>query len=120
MAVFRIRHCHYCGQPLPEVRMGARLTLMKARVFDLVQRAGPDGIDGRDLFDITYAGQEAPGRDALKSHVKQINELIEGSGYMIRGYGTYRLVRIREAPVERKKERRAAAAKQRGEGGRFG
>lgn len=93
MAVSRVRHCHYCRQPLPEVRVGTRLTPLKARIFDLVQRAGPDGIDGRDLFDLVYGDGERPEMNALKSHVNQINESIEDSGYVIRGRGTYRLVR---------------------------
>lgn len=88
------RVCNYCGQALPEVRLGVRLTDKKARIFDLVQRAGPDGIDGRDLFDIVFGEQEKTVQlSCLKSHINQINELIEDSGYKIKGYSTYRLVR---------------------------
>jgi len=86
--------CPHCQQPLPEIRLGVRLTAKKARIFDLVQRAGPDGIDGRDLFAIVFGEQEKEvKRDTLQSHVWQINDLIEDSGYRIKGYSTYRLVR---------------------------
>ena len=36
--------CQRCGQRLPEIRLGVRLTPLKARIFDLIRRAGPDGI----------------------------------------------------------------------------
>lgn len=52
------RCCHYCGHPLPETRLGVRLTPLKARIYDIVQRAGIDGISAQDLWDIVmrFAG----------------------------------------------------------------
>ena len=69
--------CPHCQQPLPEIRLGVRLTAKKARIFDLVQRAGPDGIDGRDLFAIVFGEQEDIDYKSMKSHIWQINDLIE-------------------------------------------
>jgi DNA-binding winged helix-turn-helix (wHTH) protein len=86
------RHCNYCGQELPEIRLGVRLTPLKARIFDLIQRGGEDGIDRRDLFDIVYAGEDVQ-RTVLKSHIHQINEEIEDAGYRIVGHSVARLAR---------------------------
>lgn len=88
------RCCNYCGQTLPEIRLGVRLPALKARIFDLVQRGGEDGITAKDLFDILFgAEQEPPQRATIKSHINQINEALEDSGYRILGCGAYRLVK---------------------------
>jgi hypothetical protein len=84
--------CRSCGQPLPEMRLGVPMTALKARIFDIVRRAGPDGtaagdlkaILGRPIEDVT-----------IKVHVHQINELIADSEHRIVGRGGYRLVRCR-------------------------
>jgi hypothetical protein len=89
------RCCHYCGQTLPEMRLGVRLTALKARIFDLVQRGGIGGIDREDLFDIVF-GDSDVARSNLKSHISQINELIEDSGYRIAGRSVARLEQINE------------------------
>jgi hypothetical protein len=88
----RERHCHYCGQALPETRLGVRLTPLKARIFDLIQRGGDDGITSADLFNIVFS-DGGHSRETLKAHVYQINELIENEGYRITNGGSvYRLV----------------------------
>ncbi len=67
-----------------------RLTPLKARIFDLIQRGGLDGITSADLRDILEMNYEG-----LKSHIWQINDLIEDEGYRIKGSGSvYRLVQI--------------------------
>jgi len=89
----RPRCCSYCGQSLPETRMGVRFTPLKARIFDVVMRAGPDGISARDLFGIVYENGEKS-RATLKAHVWQINDAITQAGYRIGGYdGFYRLTK---------------------------
>jgi hypothetical protein len=92
----KTRCCAYCGQTLPEIRLGVRLPPLKARIFDLVQRAGADGIDRRDLFDIVFGDDDAHARRhsfrTLKAHICQINEAIEDTGYRIEGRGVARLV----------------------------
>ena len=94
------RCCPYCQQPLPDIRLGVRLTPLKAHIFDLVQRSGDDGIDRHDLFDIVYGDGDAHDRAnktksflTLKAHINQINELIEDQGYKIIGRSAVRLVR---------------------------
>jgi hypothetical protein len=94
------RRCPYCGGPLIDVRLGVRLSPLKARIFDLVQRAGRDGISGADLHELAYAGDRWDGRRpaaaTIKVHIHQINEALEDTGYRILGRGTYRLVRGRK------------------------
>jgi hypothetical protein len=91
--------CTYCGRSLPEIRLGVRLTPLKARIFDIVQRSGDDGIGRRDLFDIVFDDDDAHSRKhsfhTLKAHLNQINELIEDTGFRIEGRGVARLVRRR-------------------------
>src|SRR5262245_9687581 len=98
--------CPCCGQSLPEIRLGVELPPLKARIFDLVQRGGRDGIATSDLFDLVYnsncpngKGIREAGRTpkSIGTHINQINEAIENSGYRIVGRrgvgGAYRLVR---------------------------
>lgn len=89
--------CPHCGLALPETRLGVRLTPLKARIFDLIQRSGADGIDRRELFDIVFGDNDAHARkhsyETLKAHLKQINDLIEDTGFRIEGRYAARLVR---------------------------
>jgi hypothetical protein len=85
--------CPHCQQPLPEVRLGVRLSATKARIFDAVARAGEDGIERCDLIGIVY-GEAGGNLQTLKAHIFQINELIEDEGYHIGGgRGVARLMR---------------------------
>jgi hypothetical protein len=87
------RCCNYRGQALPDIRLGVRLTPLKARVFDIIQRGGRDGVNRCDLYDIVFGNRKAD-RWTLKSHINQINELIEDAGYQIRGRTMIHLARV--------------------------
>jgi hypothetical protein len=76
------RNCPCCGQALPEVRLGARLTPLKARIFDIIARAGAGGVQADDLQALVFS--KGQGLGGLKAHVWQINELIADEGYHIR------------------------------------
>jgi hypothetical protein len=52
--------CERRGQPLVHVRHGVRLTALKARIFDAIERAGAIGIATRDLFDLVFANDPRP------------------------------------------------------------
>ena len=85
--------CRHCGRPLPEVRLGVPLSKLKAHIFDVVRRAGVDGIDGDELRAIVFADREV-GPATLKAHTFQINDLIADAGHRIAGGGgRYRLVK---------------------------
>jgi hypothetical protein len=64
-----------------------RLTPLKARIFDIITRAGVDGISASDLFDIVFT--EGQSKETLKAHVWQINDLIADGGYRIKGEDSY-------------------------------
>jgi DNA-binding winged helix-turn-helix (wHTH) protein len=101
--------CPYCSQPLPEIRLGVRLTPLKARIFDLVQRGGADGIDREDLFDIVFGGTGRC-RETLKAHIFQINELIADEGYRITGRSVARLEKLDENETDDLREHRGPTA----------
>src|SRR5262245_14091991 len=93
--------CHHCGQALPEIRLGVRLTAFKARLFDLVQRGGIDGIPSDDLYFMLYP-DGGGSRQTLKAHAWQINEMIAYEGYRIDGRGSsYRLLNMRKRAMAR-------------------
>ncbi len=79
------KKCTTCGQVLPEIRLGARLTELKAMIFDAIRKAGVEGIQTLNLLE--RANLAGLSRQSLKSHVHQINELIEESGFRIYGRG---------------------------------
>jgi hypothetical protein len=93
--------CENCGQALPEIRLGVRLTALKARLFDLVRRSGVDGIHSDDLHSLLYP-DGGGSRHTLKAHIWQINELIADEGYRIDGRGSfYRLINIRKRAISK-------------------
>jgi hypothetical protein len=89
------RRCECCGQPLPEVRLGARLSPLKASIFDAVKAAGAAGIEPDSLFERFIAPRGAT-RLALKAHVSQINDALAATDYQISagsgGNRAYRLI----------------------------
>ncbi len=89
------RCCPYCSQPLPEIRMGVRLSPLKARIFDLILRSADNGITREDIHAIAFDGCD---RDAnnISVHVAQINDRLVETEYRIVGRGFYRLKRVRE------------------------
>lgn len=82
------RCCHYCGQALPDHRLGISLPPKQGRIFDLVYRAGNDGIGRRDLADMMQCSGSC-----VATQIYYINERLRDRGYHIRGYGTYRLIK---------------------------
>src|SRR5262245_4464219 len=93
--VMQERMCECCGQALPIERLGVRMTALKAHLFDVIQRAGPDGIQTADLFWIVFGERKATSRKTLYAHVHQLNEALADQGWCINGGGGFfRLRRI--------------------------
>jgi len=95
-------HCPHCGQPMPIIRLGVEMSALKAGIVDMVQRGGADGIPLDEIFSALFKTRDCT-RDALKTHVWQINEMIKDEGYKIVGvrehnkhyaFDRYRMVRI--------------------------
>ena len=76
--------CTECHQPLREVRLGVRLPVFKAAILDAIKMAGDIGISSQELIDKF----ERPIRViAIKSHIWQINEILEDVGWRIEPEG---------------------------------
>jgi|AmaraimetFIIA100_FD_contig_31_46823461_length_512_multi_4_in_0_out_0_2 hypothetical protein len=78
---------------MTEVRNGIRLPRLKARIYDIVRRAGIDGILVDDINAIAFDGHASP--VTIRNHIRQLNELLADtdvriSGRMPRGF--YRIV----------------------------
>ena len=63
--------CSHCHQPLPEMRAGVRLSALKARIFDAIERAGSNGITIEDINAICFDGQASAVN--VRNHIHQIN-----------------------------------------------
>jgi hypothetical protein len=77
------KFCPHCQQPLPIERHGVRMSALKARILDIVSRAGDAGILSESLIERLHHPMSV---NTLKAHVSQINDLIEPAGVMIRSY----------------------------------
>jgi hypothetical protein len=93
--------CPHCGTAIGaptlegEIRFGVRLTAFKARIFDIVRRAGKDGIATDDLWRLVYErSMKRACRRALYSHIHQINDLIEDTGWRIVGHSGWHHYRL--------------------------
>jgi hypothetical protein len=63
-------------------RVGVFLTERKAAIFDVIKRAGDTGISSIEIIGTLYERPVSPA--AIKSHVWQINDLLETTAYIIR------------------------------------
>ena len=90
--------CPACHQPIAEAREGVRLPALKAHIFDVVRRAGIDGVTIDDINAIVY-GDHPASPETIRNHISQINEALAETGVRIRGLSTpkgyYRIVRSR-------------------------
>ena len=81
--------CPHCGQRLPLRRLGVRLPPVKAHIVELIQK----GVSCN-----TIAQRLGKSPSTIKTHVWQINELLEDTGVRIvgrsgRGSTAYRIAR---------------------------
>lgn len=72
---------------MPIMRHGVRLPPMKARIFDLIQ-ARP-GISGEDLCRLLYESVTPSSLVTTRVHVKQIREMLRGTGVAVLGHSYY-------------------------------
>jgi hypothetical protein len=90
------QRCPHCGKELGDTaRIGVHLSVLKAKIYDLVKRAGREGIDRDLLFDLVMRIRGVK-RNTLKTHISQINDLLAGTDYQIRcgkGNLNYRLMK---------------------------
>jgi hypothetical protein len=81
--------CPKCHQPIKHVRLGVRLTELKAGIFDLIKAAGDVGLSCEELaqFDLwrDTTRRRPPTKNTVRSHIIQINQELEGTGWRIVG-----------------------------------
>lgn len=87
---------------MPEKRLGVALSALKARIVDMIQRGGDDGVPTDDVFATVFSGRNCS-RRTLHAHIWQINELLADEGYKIvtvrdhnehHSFDRYRITRI--------------------------
>jgi hypothetical protein len=79
------RKCSECGQPLPEIRLGLRLTPLQALVFDSIA-SNLDGINSCLVLERFRAVKPDASRKTIHVYVSHLNELLHVTGYRINKY----------------------------------
>jgi hypothetical protein len=106
MAAFA--RCPHCRQIIGHERCGVRLTPLKAELFDIIKRAGDIGVTSVELIhSALYRDRRTVSHLTVKSHIWQINELLEETDWVIQSeadYGTSE----RRWHLRRRKVRRVA------------
>lgn len=77
-------HCPCCRQPIATARFGVHLPALKAGILDAIKAAGDVGITSAELIggDL-YRDRKRVRPSAIKAHVNQINDALDGSGWRI-------------------------------------
>ena len=73
-----------------EWRAGVRLSPLKAHIFDVIQRAGADGIMIEDINAICFDGRST--NVNVRTHIHQINDALAETDLQIYGGGNTGLV----------------------------
>jgi hypothetical protein len=68
--------CPFCHQTIGTIRLGVRLTPLKAAIVDKIKAAGDIGIASEELMYALW-DRDAVCVDTVKAHVWQINSLLE-------------------------------------------
>jgi hypothetical protein len=79
--------CPRCHQSVDDIRLGVRLTPLKAALFDRIKAAGDIGISTTEIIQEVYRDRSPIKETAIKSHVNQINDLLAGTEWRIRSDG---------------------------------
>lgn len=98
-----MKTCPTCKQTLPRpTHYGLKLTSGYRQLLEAVQRAGPEGIDAHDLFDIVYPGEDGGAdNNTLRMRIYHLNKMlvpakrrIASQGSTTRSYGFYYIKEI--------------------------
>jgi DNA-binding CsgD family transcriptional regulator len=74
----KLATCPHCHQPIRGLRLGVYMSPRRAEIFDLIRSAGEAGISCASVAErlgITH--------NTVRSHVMQINDMLEETGYRI-------------------------------------
>lgn len=92
--------CPHCHQPMPEERAGARLSPLKAHIFDVVKRAACEGVSIETINALCFDGCSTAVN--IRTHIFQINDALAGTDLQITGkaegmFGFFHIVKRRAA-----------------------
>jgi 2-polyprenyl-6-methoxyphenol hydroxylase-like FAD-dependent oxidoreductase len=73
--------CPHCHQHIGMERLGVPMSPLKARLFDRIKAAGVVGISARELTDDLY--RDTKTRNCVSQHIKQLNDLLEETDWVI-------------------------------------
>jgi hypothetical protein len=76
--------CPHCKQPMSVDRLGVRLPPIKAAILDVIRGAGDAGATTPSIVATVYRDRPAPKYTSIKSHVFQINEVLEETDFIIK------------------------------------
>jgi len=81
-----LTYCRFCGQRLPHKKSGVELPPLKARIFDMLKSAGPEGVPNDHLIVLCKIGGLPERRlRTLNVHVNQMNAMLAPAGWAIVG-----------------------------------
>jgi hypothetical protein len=83
--------CKSCHQPVGHTRAGVRMSPLKAAIFDTIKGAGDEGITAWAVLSAVYDGRSPPNVNSIKSHIAQINDLLEETDFKIRSDRTQKI-----------------------------
>ena len=69
--------CPTCRRPTQQLRFGVHWPLIKSRILDTLAARSEIGASTEEIITEVYAGRRPPKPSAIKSHVWQINDLLE-------------------------------------------
>ena len=84
--------CPTCGQPLRVCLLGIWLPRVKSEIVDSLKRAGDVGLSTRELKVMHY-GERKISPVTIRTHIQQINDMLEETNYCIRNDGGTRHAR---------------------------
>jgi hypothetical protein len=79
--------CPQCGQTIAAIRLGVRLTPLKAAIFDQIKAAGDLGVTSIEIVADLYRDRRAVAPTTVKAHVNQINDLLVATDWRLRSDG---------------------------------
>ena len=84
--------CPTCGQPLRVCLLGIWLPRVKSEIVDSLKRAGDVGLSTHELKVMHY-GERKISPVTIRTHIQQINDMLEETNYCIRNDGGTRHAR---------------------------
>lgn len=75
--------CPHCHQPIRVERFGVHMTSIKAAIVDRIKAAGDVGVSSAEIVADLYRDRRPVKTSVIKSHILQIRELIERTGWCI-------------------------------------